>query len=249
MADEMYNYFDMLIAESPEPTAVSERRRELASELKAISEQLIRLDADEAALAEYTEQARALRERLEGHGHRSMRDILGRLIVGKGSRQDALDMADFEILTGQATPLSPPLELWLDGDTVRGRATFGRLFMGPPGKVHGGVLSLALDMLMAKCQDFVTGLGMTGTLNIRYMAPTPLNTEIRFESRVTKVEGRKLLTEARVFAGDTQTVSATGVWISSQGNYQLRDAYAHLAEPADNDRETPEPGRSAREAR
>ena len=52
MADEMYNYFDMLIAESPEPTAVSERRRELASELKAISEQLIRLDADEAALAE-----------------------------------------------------------------------------------------------------------------------------------------------------------------------------------------------------
>ena len=25
---------------------------------------------------------------------------------------------------------------------------------------------------------------------------------------------------------------------SSQGNYQLRDAYAHLAEPADNDRET-----------
>ena len=42
MADEMYNYFDMLIAESPEPTAVSERRRELASELKAISEQLIR---------------------------------------------------------------------------------------------------------------------------------------------------------------------------------------------------------------
>ena len=66
----------------------------------------IRLDADEAALAEYTEQARALRERLEGHGHRSMRDILGRLIVGKGSRQDALDMADFEILTGQATPLS-----------------------------------------------------------------------------------------------------------------------------------------------
>jgi acyl-coenzyme A thioesterase PaaI-like protein len=93
-------------------------------------------------------------------------------------------------------------------------------------------------MLMAKCQDFVTGLGMTGTLNIRYMAPTPLNTEIRFESRVTKVEGRKLLTEARVFAGDTQTVSATGVWISSQGNYQLRDAYAHLAEPADNDRET-----------
>ena len=41
-----------------------------------------------------------------------------------------------------------------------------------------------------------------------------------------------------VLVRDTQTVSATGVWISSQGNYQLRDAYAHLAEPADNDRET-----------
>ncbi len=39
MADETYNYFDMLIAESPEPTAVSVQRRALAAELKAVSGQ------------------------------------------------------------------------------------------------------------------------------------------------------------------------------------------------------------------
>ena len=228
MTNETFNYFDLPIGESPEPTPVSEQRRALARELLAISEQLVRLDADEAALAAYTEQARALREQLEGHGHRSMRDILGRLISGQGSRQDALDMAEFEILSGPASPLSPPMTLWLDGDTVHGSATFGRVFMGPPGKVHGGVLALALDMLMAKTQDFVTGLGMTGTLNISYLAPTPLNTEIRFEARLNRLEGRKLFVEAKVFAGDTQTVEATGIWISAQGDYRLRDRFAHL---------------------
>lgn len=228
MTNETFNYFDLPIGESPEPTPVSEQRRALARELLAISEQLVRLDADEAALAAYTEQARALREQLEGHGHRSMRDILGRLISGQGSRQDALDMAEFEILSGPASPLSPPMTLWLDGDTVHGGATFGRVFMGPPGKVHGGVLALALDMLMAKTQDFVTGLGMTGTLNIRYLAPTPLNTEIRFEARLNRLEGRKLFVEAKVFAGDTQTVEATGIWVSAQGDYRLRDRFAHL---------------------
>lgn len=226
MSEGTFNYFDLPLGEAPEPTPVSAQRRALARELAAISEQLIRLDADEAALAGYVAQARALREQLETHGHYSMRDVLGRLITGQGSRQDVLDMAEFEILTGPANPMSPPMTLWIDGETVRGRACFGRAFMGPPGKVHGGVLALALDMLMAKTQDFVENLGMTGTLNIRYLAPTPLNTEVEFEARLVKLERRKLITDARVFAGGVQTVAADGIWVSSRGDYRLRPEYA-----------------------
>ncbi|SOC03989.1 acyl-coenzyme A thioesterase PaaI-like protein [Alloalcanivorax xenomutans] len=233
MTEEKYHYFDMPICELPEPTPVSARRRELARELAAINEQLVRLDVDEAALMAATEQARALRESLEGYSHRSMRDILGRLISGQGNRQDALDMADFEILSGPANAMSPPVTFWLDGDVVRARATFGRAFMGPPGKVHGGVLSLALDMLLAKTQDFVTSLGMTGTLNVRYMAPTPLHREVNFEARLVRLQGRKLFNEARVFVDGVQTVAASGIWISSQGDYRLRPEYAHLANGSD----------------
>jgi len=116
---------------------------------------------------------------------------------------------------------------------VRARATFGRAFMGPPGKVHGGVLSLALDMLLAKTQDFVTSLGMTGTLNVRYMAPTPLHREVNFEARLVRLQGRKLFNEARVFVDGVQTVAASGIWISSQGDYRLRPEYAHLANDSD----------------
>ena len=233
MTEEKYHYFDMPIGELPEPTPVSARRRELARELAAINEQLVRLDVDEAALMAATEQARALWESLEGYSHRSMRDILGRLISGQGNRQDALDMADFEILSGPANVMSPPVTFWLDGDVVRARATFGRAFMGPPGKVHGGVLSLALDMLLAKTQDFVTSLGMTGTLNVRYMAPTPLHREVNFEARLVRLQGRKLFNEARVFVDGVQTVAASGIWISSQGDYRLRPEYAHLANDSD----------------
>ncbi|ASK33360.1 hypothetical protein CEK62_02650 [Alcanivorax sp. N3-2A] len=226
MTEQTYNYFDLPLGESPAPTPVSAQRRALARELAAINEQLIRLDADEAALARYTEQARALRRDLEQHGHHSMRDVLGRLIVGQGSHQDVLDMSEFEILTGPANPMSPPVTLWLDGDVVRGQARFGRAFMGPPGKVHGGVLALALDMLMAKTQDMVENLGMTGTLNIRYLAPTPLNTDVEFEARLVRLERRKLITEATVFAAGVQTVAAQGIWISSRGDYRLRPEYA-----------------------
>lgn len=233
MTEEKYHYFDMPIGELPEPTPVSARRRELARELAAINEQLVRLDVDEAALMAATEQARALRESLEGYSHRSMREILGRLISGQGNRQDALDMADFEILSGPANAMSPPVTFWLDGDVVRARATFGRAFMGPPGKVHGGVLSLALDMLLAKTQDFVTSLGMTGTLNVRYIAPTPLHREVNFEARLVRLQGRKLFNEARVFVDGVQTVAASGIWISSQGDYRLRPEYAHLANDSD----------------
>src|SRR5690554_1766370 len=233
MTEEKYHYFDMPIGELPEPTPVSARRRELARELAAINEQLVRLDVDEAALMAATEQARALRESLEGYSYRSMRDILGRLISGQGNRQDALDMADFEILSGPVNAMSPSVTFWLDGDVVRARATFGRAFMGPPGKVHGGVLSLALDMLLAKTQDFVTSLGMTGTLNVRYMAPTPLHREVNFEARLVRLQGRKLFNEARVFVDGVQTVAASGIWISSQGDYRLRPEYAHLANDSD----------------
>lgn len=226
MNDETYSYFNLPLGESPVPTPVSVQRRALARELAAINEQLIRLDADEAALAEYVAQARALRERLETHGHRSMRDVLRRLVSGQGSQQDALDITEFDILTGPASPMSPPVRLWIEGDMVRGQACFGRAFMGPPGKVHGGVLALALDMLMAKTQDLVENRGMTGTLNIRYMAPTPINTEVEFEARLVKLDRRKLITEARVFAEGIQTVSASGIWVSSRGDYRLRPEFA-----------------------
>jgi acyl-coenzyme A thioesterase PaaI-like protein len=225
---ETYHFLDIQVAEPPQATEDSAVRRELAGELRRMNEQLIRLDAPVDELRAARDQLARLNERLENWEKRSYSDILKRLFQGEGSRQDVLDLLDFEILTGRATAIAPPLELWLDGDLVRGRARFGLEYQGPPGRVHGGVISLALDMVMAKCQDFFQGVGFTGTLNIRYLAATPLQSEIEFQARVARVEGRKLFVEAKVFAGDEQTVEAQGIWICAQGNYQPKAGFEHF---------------------
>ena len=105
------------------------------------------------------------------------------------------------------------------------------MFQGPPGRVHGGVLALALDMLMAKTQDYVRQIGMTGTLNIRYLAATPLNTPVDFEARLVSLERRKLRCEGSVWVNGEQTVSAEGIWISAHGEYALKPEFSSAPSP------------------
>lgn len=226
MSEQRYHFRDILVAETPAPSPRALLHRELAG----LTEQVLRLDAPDDKLNEYIEHIRQLRAELAQYGQRDYNGILERLLAGAGSADDVTDLVDFEILSGKASPMSPPLELWLDGDRVRGRATFGLAFQGPPGRVHGGVLSLALDMLMAKTQDFVRQIGMTGTLNIRYLAGTPINTPVDFEARLVTLERRKLRCEGSVWVNGQQTVAAEGIWISGQGDYALKPAFAGLAD-------------------
>jgi len=55
---------------------------------------------------------------------------------------------------------------------------------------------------------------MTCTLTIRYRKPTPLYTELRFEATIVRIEGRKIFTEGRVYAGELLTAEAEGLFIS-----------------------------------
>lgn len=222
---ERYHFSTIRVGEMPAPTAESETRREIASALKTITEQLVRMDASAEELAGYASELTALAGRISQHDKRDFPAMLARLFQGEASRQDLLDVLDFEILTGRSTPLSLPLELWLDGDTVRGKANYGLPWQGPPGRVHGGVLSLTMDILLAKTQDFFPNLGMTGTLNLRYLAATPLNTDVTLEARVQRIEGRKLFCEGRVLVGDKVSVEASGIWISASGDYQWKEEY------------------------
>ncbi|MDX1802776.1 MAG: PaaI family thioesterase [Alcanivorax sp.] len=227
---DLFHFRDIRVAETPAPSERASLHRTLGAELLALNEQLLRLDAPEAELQGYIEQVRALRENMQQHGQRDYNASLQRLLAGQGSGDDVTDLVDFEILSGKASPMSPPLELWLEDGVVRGKATFGMAFQGPPGRVHGGVIALALDMLMAKTQDFVRQIGMTGTLNIRYLAGTPIQAPVDFEARLIQLERRKLRCEGKVIVNGQQTVAAEGVWISAHGEYQLKPEYAGLLE-------------------
>lgn len=211
---DRYGLGDFRIGEPPQPTDEYLARRRIGDALKRITDKMVRCDAPPAELDALAGELEAIAARTDVYGRRSQSDIYARLFARTATRQDVLDILDYEIFTGLSTPMSPPMQLWLDGDVVRGKANLGLPFQGPPGRVHGGVIAAMLDVLMAKTQDLTRTMGVTGTLNIRYIRATPLKTDITMEARVLRTDGRKLFCEGRFFVNGEQTVHADGIWIA-----------------------------------
>lgn len=121
---------------------------------------------------------------------------------------------DWSPLLGLANPLAPPVQVAVEDGIVVGYATFGLAYEGPPGCVHGGYIAAAFDEVLGLAQSLSGQVGMTGTLSVKYRRPTPLNTDLRFEGRVDRVEGRKVITSGRLLAGEGLTAEATGLFVA-----------------------------------
>lgn len=121
---------------------------------------------------------------------------------------------DLSPLMGRANPLAPPLHLDVQDDRVTGTATFGSAYEGPPGCVHGGFVAAAFDELLGLVQMLGGNPGMTGRLVVHYRSPTPLHTELRFEGRIDRVDGRKTICTGEIHAGDRLCAEAEGLFVS-----------------------------------
>mgnify|MGYP006303230097 CR=1 FL=1 len=97
---------------------------------------------------------------------------------------------------------------------MRGHARFGPAYEGPPGCVHGGWVAAAFDEVLGFAQSLTGIPGMTGTLTVIYRRPTPLETDLRFEARVERTEGRKRFVRGTVTGGGELTAEAEGIFIA-----------------------------------
>ncbi len=123
---------------------------------------------------------------------------------------------DHSPMLGRANPLAPPIELWLDGDHIAGRANFGAAYEGPPGCVHGGYVAAAFDEVLGSTQSLSGSPGMTARLTVNYRKPTPLQTDLRFVGRLVGVEGRKIFTTGELWAGEVLCAEAAGLFVSME---------------------------------
>jgi hypothetical protein len=121
---------------------------------------------------------------------------------------------DHSPMIGRANPLAPPIVLQQVDDHLEGWATFGPAYEGPPGCVHGGYVAAAFDEVLGATQSLSGAPGMTGRLTVHYRSPTPLKEELRFVGRLASVNGRKIITEGQLFAGDRLCAEAEGLFIS-----------------------------------
>jgi acyl-coenzyme A thioesterase PaaI-like protein len=132
------------------------------------------------------------------------------------------------IVSGGAHPLAPPVQLRGGPDGIEGSFRLGSAYEGAPGLAHGGILSLVLDHALSQAA-FVAGHGgMTVSLDLRYLAPTPLHTELVAQARLVQAEGRKVRLEGSIRCGDTTTVAATGVFLTLDSQ-KAAMLFPHLA--------------------
>ena len=80
-------------------------------------------------------------------------------------------------------------------------------FEGHPGYLHGGVIATLLDEAMSKAVRARGFTAMTRHMEVDYLRPVPSRASLRLEGRVTRNEGRKHWTEAKILDGEGSTLA------------------------------------------
>ena len=193
----------------PPDFATPERAR-LAEAVRLLIDAVMTNEGDDPALlldvaAEAERLAQQLgsgRSEVPGYAPRSHGDYLPRSPV-----------------VGEASPLAPRIDWDLTDDAIDGRpgveahGVFGAPYEGPPGHVHGGMIALAFDEVLGIANIAGEHPGMTARLTIHYRKPTPLFHDLTLRAAVDRVEGRRIMSRAELWDGDTLTAQADGVFV------------------------------------
>ncbi|MGD0731388.1 MAG: PaaI family thioesterase [Terracidiphilus sp.] len=110
---------------------------------------------------------------------------------------------------GQANPTGLHLEFQLAADgAVVSLATISDAFEGPHGYLHGGIIATLLDETMSKALRAHGLTTMTAQLEVDYRRPVPSGTPIRIEGMVTRSEGHKHWSEAKILDAKGNVLAA-----------------------------------------
>lgn len=214
LAVDMANYFGPYDVETlPDaPNATWEARRQLATALRRLNGLTVTSMADAQI---YADMASVINTQV---------DILAAQPQGPGKLAQIDPEKDYaeqrstishEIgpLTGLCNPVAPPMNIWFEDDKVRARVTMGWQYEGPPGCIHGGHIAALFDDFLGVGQKLTGQIGFTGTIKVRYIKPTPLDEEINLVGWLERRDGRKNILQGEMYAGDTLTASAEGLFI------------------------------------
>ncbi|MBW2713569.1 MAG: PaaI family thioesterase [Deltaproteobacteria bacterium] len=187
------------------------QKRRLSQAIKRLTENFVTSAPDAELLSGLADKVEDAADQLE-----NTKRYFGRVAFSDTEEHGSYGFISHEInpLIGLANPIAPPINMWIDGETVRGTVTLGWAYEGPPSCVHGGFVVAVFDQFLGFTQVLTKQPGVTGTLTTRFEKPTPLNTQLRLEARVQKVEGRKIFIEGEMYAGETRTASCKGLFLS-----------------------------------
>ena len=190
------------------PAFATTERAELAAAIRSLIDVAMSVeDVDSETLRAVAQEIDALRARL-GQGREEGAGYMPR------NHGDYLPRSP---IVGEASPLSPRLDWEVvehEGKiAVEGRGTFGAAYEGPPSFVHGGWIACAFDEMLGIANIAAEHPGMTARLTVHYRRPTPLFRELRVRAWVDRVEGRRIISHAVIWDGETVTAEADGIFV------------------------------------
>jgi acyl-coenzyme A thioesterase PaaI-like protein len=188
------------------PEAVAQSRRATAAARRVVAG-LTASGADAATLTEVAAALERFADALEPHRPSTR---------WPAPREDGgLDPAVWEWhpLLGPSHPLAPPIRVERHGDRAVGAATFGHVYEGPRGAVHGGFVAAMFDIMLISAASIAEVAGLTGTLTVRYRAPTPLFREIRYEAQIDEIRPRTALVSGRSTVDGVLLAEAEGIFV------------------------------------
>lgn len=205
--------FDELLAEGRNlfnrartPTEVAARRA--ARALHALAERLVVQDLPAKALGHVADALDALQSELPTVPADSR---YARFPVGAS----VVHALETHAVGGPANAIAVPLAMTIDDDgAVRGATSFGPLYEGTPGVVHGGFVAAVFDQMLGAAAAAAGSAMVTGTMTIRYKRPTPIGVELVFTTRLERSEGRRLVVVGECAAAEELTAEAEAVFVT-----------------------------------
>ena len=114
------------------------------------------------------------------------------------------------------------IDVAIDGSPAsKRRGVFGAAYEGPPGYVHGGIIACAFDEMLGIANIAAGHPGMTARLTVHYRQPDAAVPRPAFPRRVDRVEGRRIMSRAEVWDGETLTAQAEGLFVQPRPELAL----------------------------
>jgi acyl-coenzyme A thioesterase PaaI-like protein len=119
-------------------------------------------------------------------------------------------------LPNRGSILSIPVDLRVTEDgRIRGTAIFRRYHLGRNGAVHGGSVAHLFDSLLGftafKLSE--SRKQRTAFLHVDYRKIVPIGKELQVDSRIDRIEGRKIFVAGRVCDGDDVLAEAEALFV------------------------------------
>ena len=93
------------------------------------------------------------------------------------------------------------------------KAWFGRETQGPPGHVHGGAMAAVLDEAMGGVCWMNGHRTVAARISVSFLEMLKLATETIVESRIERVDGRKVYLRATLLDGEQRVAESDGLFI------------------------------------